>query len=65
MKLKYCKGDIADEKAMRMVSFDTSLHGRLKKAEEEKSVILVSKCKVKPGYSSELKIYVTSTSKVE
>ena len=48
-----------------MVSFDTSLHGRLKKAEEEKSVILVSKCKVKPGYSSELEIHVTGTSKVE
>lgn len=66
--VQYFEGEFADDKkAVRMVSFDTSLHRQFKKAEEEKSVLSLSKCKVKPSQrnSGELEIVMSSSSKVE
>ena len=62
----FFEGEISDgEKAVCMISFDTSLQAEMKKALESKSVVALSNCQVKQTRDSdELEIVISKRSKL-
>lgn len=65
-KVKYFTGMMSDSrKAVRMVSFDPSLHEPLEKSKKSSSTVKVTNCQVKASSNEEIELVMTNRSKVE